>query len=1094
MSFDVILRDYLSALQALVLQANSSGEFTPELSYRPVMDTLFVRIAEEINTEIGRVFEPRNQSKAGRPDWRFYNQKTLGVYGYVEAKGLDLDHNLVIEDNREQIDRYLVLGHMIILTDGLEFVFFSPGVADPIILSIVRKPAHLEEFSHADPNPLLENQFRSFFLEARSRRCSEEQIVEEAAKRAVALSSSIADLVGLSANAAADEIERNTITALNGLKEIVENHHDPTLRNLKFFADFVSQVLVFGLLYAHRVVSDPSDKPVDRYEKITRFWSDVVYAQYSEPLYPFRAILDLLGDELGTLGPVGTWYEDCALFLAYIDLEDQQVEIPDYHQLFERFLAVFDPKTRFDFGAFYTPRELAKYTVNLVKDIVKSELGSVELFDSSNKLIDPCCGTGTFLEQLIISSEGPSLPQIVGFEILPAPYALAHYRVSMLTSTTGYPHNLNIILTNTLSDELERQTGQQNSGNILEQEQIKARECAMPPLTLVIGNPPSSDRAVSRSEGNLFSIIQYLLEDFRPPKGERSARQNTQKQIQNEFMKFLRWACNKLLQSKPGILAFVLPSSFSEQTSYKYARRWLVDNFSRLWILDIDRDGRSGVRTSNLFNTLQGRSLIIAFTGFNGSDVGVKDINYYSISDLTRMEKFAYLEELRGEGDYAADFVTYPLDANLTSFRPIIPFDDSMYSRFWPLYPGGITPSSGEAYVFARQCSGVKLAPSNLFIHPNSERLLRKLRDISNQEKTTDELMRGWFLGQAKPPSIKKITPGVRNNIGAAIEDGGRSIVRYAYRPFVDEFALISESVLVSLSKEGGGGTRYRPEIIAAFENPHTLGISISPAPKDIDSELNRFSSFCWAIPDNDLSARGNGRVFCNSFPEYKKKRDWDRTVRSNINPRLLEMLSEYLSLDVDDIVFYVYGILCSNSYLDEFGDFLFTVLDSEQRPRIPFPASDVSFKRISELGKKLAYLEKPGEKIDPVLRGELINSFLSAFAQPFRLFGFSIQLNTETVKLYDENMNILVELNPVPSELLRFRVSGYDVVHTWLKFHSYAYTRSDFTGNDFDEFLDLLYKIQEQMQLIAGLDEDVLRLISGDIPLLDYSPDVSES
>jgi hypothetical protein len=319
MSFDTIINEYMVNLQNTVRQAYASNQLTAELSYRPILDNLFANIIQEINNEIEKVFEPRNQSRSGRPDWRFHNSRTLGVYGYVEAKGLNLDQDIAIGDNEEQINRYLALDHRVILTDGLEFIFFEHTGVAPVRISIVPRHTRLDNLTSTQWNPLIENHFRRFFQTEMARRCTEEQLIRDVAKRAVILSANIADLSDLPEEAGVTDNEKQTIAALNRLKQIVENHHDLTLHDRKAFGDFVAQVLVFGLLYAHRVVWDPTDTPRDLFIKMKQFWKDVSNSQYIEQLYPFRVISDLLGDELEQLGPIGTWYEDCALLLAYID-------------------------------------------------------------------------------------------------------------------------------------------------------------------------------------------------------------------------------------------------------------------------------------------------------------------------------------------------------------------------------------------------------------------------------------------------------------------------------------------------------------------------------------------------------------------------------------------------------------------------------------------------------------------------------------------------------------------------------------------------------------------------------------------------------
>ena len=142
--------------------------------------------------------------------------------------------------------------------------------------------------------------------------------------------------------------------------------------------------------------SETMPSPKDRNFKIQQFWSNTVRNERSERLRPFRALIEMLGSELQSLSRLGVWYSDCRLLLAHIELDDRQRTNPDYHILYENFLSVFNPKTRFDFGAFYTPRELVQYTVRMTQAVMEKELPGKSLYEAGNKLIDPCCGTGTF--------------------------------------------------------------------------------------------------------------------------------------------------------------------------------------------------------------------------------------------------------------------------------------------------------------------------------------------------------------------------------------------------------------------------------------------------------------------------------------------------------------------------------------------------------------------------------------------------------------------------------------------------------------------------------------------------------------------------
>jgi len=1085
MTFRTVARNYLAALQALFDDAESSQQLTPELSYHPTLDKFLRDVAQLIDPDIVVVFEPKKQSSAGHPDWRFHNSRSLGVYGYAEAKGPQRTESFSAAEHQQQVDRYLKLGHQLILTDGLEFVFYSPaGNQDPKRLSLVPKPVEAPNWRLLDPNPFLEAKLRQFFRDPGSRTCTEERLIEDVARRALELSNSVMQLADLPAGAGLNDLENRTIETLHQLKAILEKHHDPRLRDRKAFADFVAQVLVFGLLYAHRIIAAPGQTPADRYRKIKKFWSEVVYSEFTDRLRPFRALIELLGNELHSLGPLGVWYQDCALLLAHVQLRADQTHSPDYHKLYEHFLAVFDPQTRFDFGAFYTPRELACFTVKLTQAIVDSNLPNVSLYEPGNKLIDPTCGTGTFIEQLILQSDRSHLPNIIGFEILPAPYALAHYRLAMLRDHCRHLRNLSIILTNTLSDDLEMECGAAPFPNLMQQEQAAARELSKPPLTLVIGNPPSSD-SQHQAQAENQAIIHDLLEDFRPPPQKRSDRQNIQKQIsQNEFVKFLRWTTHKLLQSRPGIFALILPSSFAEHPTYLYARKWLASHFPELWILDLDLDARTGIRASSLFNTLQGRLLLVGFTGLSHTLLEAQQVHYASIADLTKQDKLRELTLERDPAGYLEIFDPLPLTTPTCDFRPPKkPFDKETYSRYWPLYPEGKHPRDRERYVFHRHCSGVKLAPSSMFVHASKPHLLRRTRDIANSDIDLQELKRRWFSGQDRPPSDSKFSEAIRTQIAATLKETEKeAILWYAYRPLTVLPAFISEPVLRRLAQTGGGGTRYRPEVLSAFQAEDTIGIAVAPAPKDIGERLHRFASFCWNLPDNDLCKRGNAHIFCNRFPEYKKRTaDWNPTPVNNISPELLERLATVVETSSEEVVYYAYGILCSDLFLDQFEGALFTVADPKKRPRIPIPADPQLFKSIAEKGKRLARLEKP-PAATPAL--DEFAAFEDLFPGPFRLTSFNIDANTEKIELLKDK-KLAVAIAPVPREILGFAISGYTVLQQWLKIHTYRYTRTQLNRQQYLHLLDLLHRIALQVDIIRKIDQDVSRVLSGDVELL---------
>lgn len=1071
MMFTSLAKTYLRKLQEHLRQAETTGELTPELSYRPSTDQFLRQLCRQICPDARIVFEPKKQAQAGRPDWRIHNDRSYGVYGYIEGKPIDCSQYLRVTRHTEQLERYLGLGTKVILTDGLDFVFFSPKSKKSKSVSLIQKPVQKSRLSAAIPNLDLDCAFRGFLEEPSFRIASETDLIKECALRARRLSNEITAFVEMPLLSGLTEEEDNTIEALRDLKEVLESHHDQTLNSPQDFADFVSQVLVFGLLYAHRVVSATGDTPKSRDLKIKAFWTDVVHSSRTVKLRPFSALVSLLGDELKSLGPLGTWYADCRLMLAHADLGIGEGAEPDFHRLYEHFLDQFDKKTKFDYGAFYTPRPLAQYALRASEAVLSLDFPTRSFFESNNKLVDPCCGTGTFLELLVRStSKARAFPKIAGFEILPAPYALAHYRLAMLKANGAALEKTSVILTNTLSDALEKAGSAAGVKNVptrfIVREQKRAREIAQPPLMLIIGNPPSSD---SPRKGNPkhFTFIDRLIGDFRPPVEDRHARQNIQKQTQNEFMFFLRWACRKLeVDSGVGVLCFVLPNSFLEHHSYAAARKWLLDRFNGLWVLEIDADLRRGVQSDNLFKTRQGRCLLI---GIQKPDQGKRtaaSVRFATVVDLPKPEKISHLIETASFQEILAQYENVNVKDPNFSFRPTAQWNKRLYDVYWPLCPRGAHPKEDDQFVFARHCSGLKLAPSNLLVHAKKPVLIRRSKSIANWSEDYSTLKHHWFSGQQRPPGKHKLTEAVRSALNAAASDSS-SVRDYSYRPFLQMHALLTTELLSALSKTQGGGTRARPEVLSAFKTKKVVGLAVAPSPKELAGELTHFASFCWGAPDNDLSRRGNAHVFCNFFPEYKgKSTGWTGEPMPNVHPGLIKALGLKSTKEMPAetaVTFYCYAILCSEWYRSRFASVLFSV---SSWPRIPFPKEKKRFRSLVELGRKLAELENFSVAFQLAKNQRLIIENW----EDFKVVCHSLDETSGVITLQDDAGKSR-KMPGFEPKVLTFSVGGYKVVHEWLKFHSYAYSRSTFRKEDVMELLSVCSRILMHLGLATKVD-----------------------
>lgn len=1084
--FIELIGEYLDEIKQIHGTSLRSKQATRELSYRPALDNFFRALSKTLNKKsIDIVFEPIKQ-KSGRPDWRFHHSESMAVFGYVEAKGFDAISPVDWKNHSKQLSKYLSIGHRVILTDGIDFLFFNPSdPTNPKSISIVKKPLRLDRVWLSKSLNEFQSALEEFFRDPKPRTVSDDALMIELAIRARNLSDDIMSVVSLNIGEGMDSLENKSILALKSLKQILQFEHDPHLHTDERFSETVSQVLIFGLFYAHRHLSTSKLTPKEIRKKIHEFWLMPIKNNGENNLRPFRALAEIL-ESNRELSSLNTWYSDCTLLLSYINLSQKQRQSPNYHLLYEKFLIHFDPQDRIDFGAYASPNQLAQFMI-IFSEIISRRVFHDSLFQAKNKIIDPCCGTGTFIEEILKFSSNRKIqkknyPNIIGFEILAAPYALSQYRMLQLKSHEC--HNVNsvkIVLCNTLSDVItensagainrKKNSSKSKTNKLLRDEMDEAIRLAKPPITLVIGNPPSSDAGL-HTDKNTSKLILDLIDDFRPPKNQRTARQNIQKQIQNDFVKFLRWSSHKLTGEHLGILAFVLPGSFLEHISYTYARKWLIENFSNIWVISFDSDGRTRAPTSNLFDTLQGRCVI--FCSRKDHECKTNVINYFSITDMTKQEKLEFLiktnKKMSKTLQISNSFATVTVSKQTGyAFKPMMSYDEKSYSRFWALAPTGKT--NDERYIFTRHSSGIKLGITAALIHPDHNILNRRTRDVGDLKIDYDSLKERWFTGQTKPPRESNLSPSIRKQIYDDLQTPGskKFVKQYSFRPFINSYAFLSENTLKKLAREGGGGTRYRPEVVAAYRKSDNYGISVAPSPANLGDHIQRFASFCWHLPDNDLCTRGNGHIFCLKFPDYKTKSSWQPKPINNINPKIKEALIQkgckQKTID-EDILFYVYGVLASNLYLDSYEGALFKT--GGMWPRIPISSDINAFNKISELGKSLAELEKDTQPPKNIFKILPFNGI--------KLRSFSLNKDSSSITLIDYEGNCFL-LKNFQKDCMSYEIGGYVVFNEWLKRQTWPYLRKHFTNDLVGELYLLNNRIKQQFDIIDKIDS-LLRTI----------------
>ena len=350
---------------------------------------------------------------------------------------------------------------------------------------------------------------------------------------------------------------------------------------------------------------------------------------------------------------------------------------------YETFLATYDPEIRERRGVYYTPEPVVSYIVRSVDHLLKTRFGCVDgLADTSTVeyerssaavpaasgasgdagatskataprvlILDPACGTGTFLYSVIdhireeFRKQGNAgmwsgyvrnhlLPRIFGFELLMAPYAVAHFKLGMqLAGQDLTPaqrekwaydfsgdERLGVFLTNTL-EEAERRA-QMEFGflrTLTEEANQTVRIKRELPILAVIGNPPYSGHSANRSweikKGKRVpTFIGQLVQDYYFVDGQPLGEKNP-KWLQDDYVKFIRWGQWRIERTGAGILAFITNHGYLDNPTFRGMRQQLMNAFSDIYILDLHGNAKKkekcpdGSKDENVFDIQQGVSI-----------------------------------------------------------------------------------------------------------------------------------------------------------------------------------------------------------------------------------------------------------------------------------------------------------------------------------------------------------------------------------------------------------------------------------------------------------------------------------------------------
>jgi len=593
------------------------------------------QLIESLVPAIRATNEPKRQT-CGAPDY-ILTKKEIPI-GFIEAKDIgdkDLDGEKKT-GNKEQFDRYKASLNNLIFTDYIDFHLYRDG-------QLVTKIA-IAEITDKGIKPLTEN-FASFENLIKDFCTYIGQTIKNSKKLAEMMAGKARLLSEVIEKALTSDETHNEDSTLkdqmNAFRQILIHDITP-----KGFADVYAQTIAYGMFAArYHDPTLPTFSRQEAYELIPKS------NPFLKKLFGYIAGLDV-DDRI-------KWIVDdlINIFLACDVAEilrnygkSTKMEDPIIH-FYETFLSEYDPKLRKARGVWYTPAPVVNFIVRAVDDILKTEFDLPQgLADSSKtkikvnqqgkeveqevhkvQILDPATGTGTFLAEVVkhihkkfIGQQGiwsnyvetHLLPRLNGFELLMASYAMAHLKLDMLLTETGYKptsnQRLRVYLTNSL-EEHHPDTGTLFA-NWLSTEANEANHIKKDtPVMCVIGNPPYSGESANKGEW-----IMKLMEDYKKePGGKEKLNERNPKWINDDYVKFLRYGQYFIEKNGSGILAFINPHGYLDNPTFRGMRWNLLKTYDKIYTIDLHGNSKKketdtdGNIDQNVFDIMQGVSINI---------------------------------------------------------------------------------------------------------------------------------------------------------------------------------------------------------------------------------------------------------------------------------------------------------------------------------------------------------------------------------------------------------------------------------------------------------------------------------------------------
>ena len=1099
-----IVETYLADLRDI----RDSGGATGELSYHTPLNNLLAAVGATLKPKVRCVGELRDMG-AGRPDFGLYAAKQLQrgrphdgqlpECGVVEVKPAGDDAWLTAEG--AQVSKYWNTYRLVLVTNTRDFVLVGQDSAG--------SPTRLETFRLART----QDEFESRLEKPRAFARDVGPALSEYLCRALSHRATLVeprDLAWLLASYARDGLARveaaGDAPSLRAVRTALEEALGVRFegeRGAAFFRSTLVQTLFYGVFSAWVLWARQTPPPAGRFN-----WHEAVWHLRAPVL---RALFQQLSDP-GRLQPLGLvevldWTADALDRVdreAFFDRFSEGEAVPYFY---EPFLEAFDPALRKQLGVWYTPAEVVRYMVARVDRALKDDLGIADGLAADNVyVLDPCCGTGAYLAEVLrriaanLQDRGlgaltgahvkrAATGRVFGFEIMPAPFVVAHLQVGLTMQALDAPlsedgdERPGVFLTNALTG-WEPRVQKPLPFPELEEERERAESVKRDtPVLVILGNPPYNGYAgMAVDEERGLSSAYRTTRQVRRPEGQG---------LNDLYVRFFRMAERRIAEKTGrGVVCFISNYSWLDGLSFTGMRERYLESFDAIRIDNLNGDKyRTGKTTPDgdpdpsIFSTPEDPV---------GIQVGTAITTLVRKADHLPADKVAF-RHLWGQAkreELTATAETGP-DTLYDSFQPDLslglPFARMAVSEVWVGWPS--LPD-----LFPVSFPGVKTSRDPFLVDVDLDRLKARAADYFNSDLSHGEVAQRY-------PTVMNSTIGfdARKVRDALLKRGGpveSGFVHYAYRPFDNRWLYWEEeTALVDRPRAD-----YKPHVLDGnmwLGTPRRqLREWSAPLATSIIADINQMVGSTSYIP---TWLRDDG---LEGGPDHR---------RPNLSPAA-QLYLERLEANVEDLFHHVIAALHDPAYREANAGAL-----RMEWPRIPLPgwpdgnrdgAAD-ELAASAARGRKLAALLDPDTPVPGVTEGAL-RPEIAAVAVPSTTGGGNMTgedfaltegwghfgqgdavmpgqgrvverpstaseqaaLGESTPILGDTTFDVYLNdrayWRNVPAAVWRYKLGGYQVLKKWLSYREQSVLGRLLKPEEVQHFTDTARRIGAILGLVA--------------------------